>query len=298
MRQQALRVSRAALVPALLLAGIGIAAAADTNEATKAGVSAAVRGDVKLATLKQPVAHQVGSGADIFLGDHVTSGADSGMQILLLDETVFTIGPQADMVIDNFVYDPSSGTGKLAASVTKGAFRFVTGKVAANNPADMEVNTPAATIAIRGTMVAGRTDGKSTLVVLLGPGKGTDTNERIGQVNVSNKAGSVSLYGPGFGTFVAGPDQAPGQPFLVDLTELLKLDMAAGTIHPGGGGGSSVSSGATGAVSGESTAGTLTISNTITTINNITNNTNNLIHNGITPPPTPPKCVPHNGNSC
>ena len=118
MQQKALHAPRAAIGITALLFAIATGAsalAADSNDIAKAGVSAAVRGDVKLATAKQPVAHKVGSGADIFLGDHITSAADSGMQILLLDQTVFTIGPEADMVIDNFVYDPATGAGKLAA---------------------------------------------------------------------------------------------------------------------------------------------------------------------------------------
>src|ERR1700733_12094027 len=112
--------SALAVTLAIALGGVGAvpSGAAQTQDqaAVKAGVSAAVRGDVRLAALRQPVARKVASGEGIFLGDHVTSAAESGMQILLLDQTVFTLGPQADMVIDNFVYDPSSGSGKLAAT--------------------------------------------------------------------------------------------------------------------------------------------------------------------------------------
>ena len=271
-------------------------AEAQSSDIVKAGVSAAVRGEVSRSNVKQAVARKVGSGQDIFLGDHVTSGNDSGMQILLLDETVFTIGPQADMVIDDFVYDPSTGTGKLAASVTKGAFRFVTGRVAANNPSDMEVNTPAATIGIRGTMVAGRTDGHSALIVLLGPGYDSDSSEHIGRATVSNKYGSVELYGPGYGTFVRGPDQPPDQPFLIGLDELLRLDLAAGVAHAGnqGRGGGTVHGGQASSIAGATASQTSQASATVSAITNTITNNTTIITNTI----KPPQCVPHLGSSC
>lgn len=77
----------------------------------QAGVAAAVRGNVTLvaAIAPQPervVGQALGSGDKIFLGDNIETGPNSGMQIMLLDETIFTIGPSAGMVIDTFVYDP------------------------------------------------------------------------------------------------------------------------------------------------------------------------------------------------
>ena len=292
--------SVATALAALLLTSVAMGSgwAADNDAAVKAGVSAAVRGDVKLANLKAPVAHKVGSGEGIFLGDHVTSGNEAGMQILLLDETVFTIGSQADMVIDNFVYDPASGAGKVTASVTKGAFRFVTGKVAANNSTDMEVDTPAATIGIRGTMVAGETNGTSSLIVLLGPGYDTDTSERIGRVFVSNHAGTVELYGAGYGTFVPGPDQPPGPPFKVKLDELIRLDLATGGSRGGGVGGSSgsgPSAGGVGGISGETVAQTVKTVGTVSTVTNIGNTTTTTIQTTVTPTSG---CKPHLGAAC
>jgi hypothetical protein len=80
------------------------------------------------------------------------------MQILLLDQTVFTIGPESELVIDEFVYDPKTNAGKLSAEITKGVFRFVSGKIAHEKPEDMNVKLPAGTLGVRGTMVAGRVD--------------------------------------------------------------------------------------------------------------------------------------------
>ncbi|MDP2699680.1 FecR domain-containing protein [Thalassospira sp.] len=137
----------AAAVSFTTLPGIAMA---DRGE--QAGVSAAVKGTVELAAATGAVGRKVESGEAIYLGDLITSSAESGMQILLMDETVFTIGPNSEIAIDDFVYDPATGNGRLTASMTRGVMRFVTGQVAQNNPSSMNINLPVGSIGIRGTI--------------------------------------------------------------------------------------------------------------------------------------------------
>ncbi len=62
------------------------------------------------------------------------------MQILLLDETVFTLGSGARLTIDEFVFDPSTQSGSVTTQITKGAFRFLSGgKLAKSSPTAMNV---------------------------------------------------------------------------------------------------------------------------------------------------------------
>jgi hypothetical protein len=126
---------------------------ADAFALERAGSSAAVRGQVARANEEHPVGLQIASGEPIFLADRISSGPDSGMQIMLLDQTTFTIGPDSFVRVDEFVYDPNSNAGKLTATLGKGVFRFVTGKIAQTNPSSMTVRLPVATIGIRGTML-------------------------------------------------------------------------------------------------------------------------------------------------
>lgn len=186
------------LIAATALAGFAAAAAAQQQ----AGVSAAVRGQVALARASANiVGRKVESGEKIYLGDAITSGRDSGMQIMLLDETVFSIGPNSEIAIDEFVYDPATDSGKVTASVAKGVFRFITGKIARKRPEDMTVRLPTATIGIRGTIVGGAVRSASgedpavdsvfaglssmvpdaqrgkEFVILLGPGNENNTND-------------------------------------------------------------------------------------------------------------------------
>jgi hypothetical protein len=194
-----------------------------TASAARAGVAAAVRGEVKLAAVPgvREIGKDVASGDPIFLGDQVTTGAEGRLQIMLADETVFTIGPNAAMVIDTFVYDPATNAGKVTASVLKGTFRFVTGKVAKREPSDMEVKLPVGSIGVRGTSVAGEVDGTRATIVLLGPGPDTNTGERVGRILVTGTgatgaATTVEIVRPGFGTEITGLNVAPTAAVRID----------------------------------------------------------------------------------
>ena len=170
--------------------------AADAQQ-QQAGVAAAVRGRVEVAMTAGAVGREVKSGEAIFLDNAIKSGPDSGMQIMLLDQTTFTIGANSEITIDQFVFDPSTGTGKVAASVAEGVFRFVTGKVAQTNPNDMTIRLPTGNIGIRGTIAVGSVEPGAggqppkQEVVLLGPGKGREGAARIG-VFVCQCGGEIS----------------------------------------------------------------------------------------------------------
>ncbi|MCC7049985.1 MAG: FecR domain-containing protein [Alphaproteobacteria bacterium] len=173
----------------------------------QAGVTAAVRGRVEIAVAVGAVGREAKSGEPVYLGNRVKSGPESGLQILLLDQTTFTIGPDSELVIDEFVYDPAKGSGKVTASVVKGVFRFVTGQVAKNNPADMLVKMPIGTIGIRGTIAMGSVvpaSGQTPAyqeVALLGPGRDRDTKDRRGALVLSAPNGSsVVIDQAGFGS--------------------------------------------------------------------------------------------------
>src|SRR5262245_51173578 len=202
------------------------AAIAQTGAPSRVGVAAAVMGDVKLAAATVPSARAIGairSGQEVFLGDRIATGPTGTLQVLLLDQTVFTIGPDASVTIDEFVFDPSSGQGRLDAAVS-GSFRFITGRIAATNPSNMKVRMPVGTMGIRGTVVAGQADQNHSLVVLLGPGPDNNAAARIGRVFVENGNGQgVELVRPGFATEINGRGQNPGTPFRVDTARLEKL---------------------------------------------------------------------------
>jgi hypothetical protein len=83
----------------------------------------------------------------VYFRDTLQTVRDGAMHVVLRDESVLRLGSSASAVIDEFVYDPA-GNGKLAASVSAGIARFITGKLKGDQVA---VRTPTATIGVRGT---------------------------------------------------------------------------------------------------------------------------------------------------
>ena len=90
-------------------------------------------------------------GTNVFHNERVITDASGQTQVLFLDESALTIGPNSELVIDEFVYDPNAETGKLAMSAAKGVFRLVGGKISKKTA--VVLKTPTATIGIRGGIV-------------------------------------------------------------------------------------------------------------------------------------------------
>ncbi|UPT73286.1 MAG: FecR family protein [Elusimicrobiota bacterium] len=180
---------------------------------TGIGVASAVRGAVK-AVAPGAAGRVVETGKPVYARDKVTTGPEGKLQILLLDQTSFTIGPNSEMELDEFVFDPATNAGKVSAKIAKGAFRFVTGKVARRDPSAMQVATPVGTIGIRGTMTAGTVSETEGTFVLLGPGPENNADEKAGGITVKNDKGSSEVDTDGWGVTVKA-GEAPSDPFQV-----------------------------------------------------------------------------------
>ena len=107
------------------------------------------------------------------------------------------------MVIDQFVYDPNAGTGKLVASLGRGVFRFVGGKLSKQDNA-VTMRTPTATIGIRGGVMLIDQAANGKLEVIFVYGKG---------VTITGLNGvSQTIYRPGFAVSISGPGASPSDP--------------------------------------------------------------------------------------
>lgn len=109
---------------------------AEVAESVQAGVAASVKGAVKATTPPEKRAHSLTDGDAIFMGDKIETGEDGQLQIQLLDETVFTLGPLSTIMVDEFIYDPAKAGTKVG--VVKGIFRAVSGKVVQKSTEDVE----------------------------------------------------------------------------------------------------------------------------------------------------------------
>jgi hypothetical protein len=85
----------------------------------------------------------------VYLGDVVQTGADGRVGINFTDGTSFNLSSNAHMTLTEFVYDPNGKSNSSFLSLTKGTFTFVAGNIAKTG--DMRVDTPVASMGIRGT---------------------------------------------------------------------------------------------------------------------------------------------------
>ena len=90
-------------------------------------------------------------GDTVHKGDVVQSGSNSTLGITFIDGTVFGLASNAKMVLNEMIYDPNGSDNKSLLSLVAGTISFVAGATAKKG--DMKVDTPVATMGIRGTAV-------------------------------------------------------------------------------------------------------------------------------------------------
>jgi hypothetical protein len=87
-------------------------------------------------------------GARVVHKERIKTTPTGSVQLLFLDRSTLSVAPNSEIVIDEIVYNPSDGSGRMVTSLAKGALRFVGGQLSHGGQAT--VNTPSATIGIRG----------------------------------------------------------------------------------------------------------------------------------------------------
>jgi hypothetical protein len=144
--------------------------------------------------------------------------ARSRAELTFDDATKVKITEQSKLIIDDFVYDPRSGTGKLAMKVALGTARYASGQIAKNSPQQVAVKTPTASIAVRGTDFSMTVDELGRSLIMLLPSCDNKTCV-TGTIEVSNEAGSVIMTQAYQATLVASVDRAPSSPVIVTIDQ-------------------------------------------------------------------------------
>jgi hypothetical protein len=116
----------------------------------------------------------------VYRGDVVQTGADGKLGITFNDGTAFNLSSNARMVLNEFVYDPNGSSNSTFFSLSKGTFTFIAGKVAKTG--DMKIDTPVATMGIRGTTphIKISEDGSVAFSTLIEEGKSGGVERRAG----------------------------------------------------------------------------------------------------------------------
>jgi len=130
------------------LAALALLCSAQAASSEKVGVAAAVKPDAFSGQGGNATA-PLKIGKSVFYNERISTGETGLVQVLLVDGSTFTVGPNSNLVIDKFVYNPSKKTGELVATFSKGAMRFVGGNLSKND-GGVRVKTPAGALAIRG----------------------------------------------------------------------------------------------------------------------------------------------------
>ena len=136
-----------------------------------------VRGEIGRTTAVNPASHGTPPGRstrvlvpklNVFADERIETDEAGVTQILFRDGSHMSVGPNSDLVIDRFVYDPETSTGELAASLGRGVLRFVGGQLSKRDK--VTVATPVAVIGVRGgiAVIEHDIDGGTEAILLFG----------------------------------------------------------------------------------------------------------------------------------
>jgi FecR protein len=139
---------------------------------------------------------------DIFKNDVLQTAANSALGITFNDETTFHLTANARIAVDNYVYEDGGSKNAALFNIARGTVAFVASAVARTG--DMKIETPTATLGIRGT--TGLVDvpegaaaaGQNNVAIKLYP----DPDGRVGHIDVNGRdgtrLGSLSQGATGF----------------------------------------------------------------------------------------------------
>jgi hypothetical protein len=196
------RTHRVAVLTASLLAAAAVAPAMAQQVGTATAVnplsqSAAPSGGLTTLSVGAHVVHK----------ERIETTSSGTVQLLFLDKSTLSVGPNSKIVIDEFVYNPADGSGRMTTTLSLGTMRFVGGGVSHQDGAT--VRTPFAVIGIRG----------GTMTVTHN-GKGTRVADHYGTVTVQNGCGTKTMSRSGFAVTVLGWTICPSDPMRVTEAEI------------------------------------------------------------------------------
>lgn len=165
---------------------------------------------------------QVAKGTEIKTNDKVET-KNGRVKIVFKDDTNVTVTESSSLIIDDFVYDPKSGSGKLGLKAAAGTVRYVSGSIA-KDPKNVKINTPTAAIAVRGTDFVMAVSETGASMIMLMPTCEIEQNVNLkgltcgsGAIDVETPAGIVKLNRPYQATLVETLNGIPSPAVVVAL---------------------------------------------------------------------------------
>ena len=165
---------------------------------------------------------QIAKGTLIETNDKIET-KNGKVKIVFKDDTNVTVTESSSLIIDDFVYDPKSGAGKLGLKAAAGTVRYVSGSIA-KDPKNVKINTPTAAIAVRGTDFVMAVSETGASMIMLMPTCETEQNVNLkglscgsGAIDVETPAGIVQLTRPYQATLVETLNGMPSPAVVVAL---------------------------------------------------------------------------------
>lgn len=100
------------------------------------------------------------AGDRLFSGDTLKTGSEGAMGVILRDNTLFSMGPNSELVLNEFVFEPRESNFALVANMVKGTFSFLSGLIGKLAPDSAKILTPVGTVGIRGTRFYVKVEGE------------------------------------------------------------------------------------------------------------------------------------------
>lgn len=131
--------------------------------------------------------------APLYTQDRVNTHSDGRAQLRFTDGGLVSLMPDTLFSIEEYFFEDEQ-SGDLVFGLLKGGLRTVTGAIGKMNHKQYQLNTPVATLGIRGTEYTAVLAPPNTLRVHVGRGKIVLTNEQ-GELVVSEGQSAVAIQG-------------------------------------------------------------------------------------------------------
>ena len=200
------------------------------------GLIKVASGDAAIIRTGQRLAAKAGE--QLFQMDVLSTGSKGSLGIILRDDTTLSLGPSSEVHLQQFTFKPAEQKLGMVVRFTRGMISYMSGKIAKLAPGSVRLETPTATLGVRGyqpgrvdrTMkhlrallvlsatclaIAGCSGPKSHVVLL------PDNGNPSGEVLVTNTHGSQVLNRSWQTTEVG--EGAPSTPVVQDKTVIQEM---------------------------------------------------------------------------
>ena len=197
---------------------------------TEIGEISELRGNGEITRVNSTDSFTAEIDSDIFSFDDVRTG-NGRLAIEFLDSSIVRLTEHSKLVIDEYIFDPDPSKSKMALNFVQGTARFATGGLGLVPKENIQIQTPTATIGIRGTDFTTTVDELGRSLVILLPD--ADCTDKValeegcrpsGSITVTNDGGTVTLEEAFQAVMVSTFETSPTNPVIIMDLDLNMID--------------------------------------------------------------------------